>query len=287
MNPFTPIAAAVSIAGRHGVHVTDPVVLKDSFNIRVHLRPAPIVARIPTVTTLGRPRPLEALAREVAVVSFLAEKGAPVVPVSDLMPPGPFEQDGYAVSFWTYVEHDGDRRLEPADVGGALADLHHTLREYPGELLYLGPALEETTRLLDMLDAPPGVDRGALAELRDDLGLLTVELSGQPGPVQAVHGDAHPGNLLAAPEGLLWIDFEETCSGPAGWDLACLLRSGRLDGRQAVQRYGVDPDDPSLRPLLRARMLQGTLWMLAKARRFPQEAGRAKAALDEWRQARG
>ena len=281
-----PIAAAVSVAARHGVRVTDPVVLKDSYSLRVHLRPAPIVARIPTVTMLGRPRPAEALAREVAVVSFLAGKGAPVVPVSDLLPPGPFEQDGYAVSFWTYVEHDGDLRLSPVDVGRALAELHGVLREYPGELPCLGPALDETAVLLDRLGSSPGADpsgRADLSGLSEDLELLAAELRGRPGDVQALHGDAPPGNVLAAKDGLVWIDFEETCSGPVGWDLACMLGTARLDGRKAVRAYGADPDDQGFLPLLRARRLQSVLWMVAKAGRFPQEAARAGAALDAYR----
>jgi hypothetical protein len=284
-----PIAAAVSVAARHGVRVTDPVVLEDSYSLRVHLRPAPIVARIPTVTMLGRPRPVEALVREVAVVSFLAGKGAPVVPVSDLLPPGPFEQDGYAVSFWTYVEHDRDLRLSPVDVGRALAELHGVLREYPGELPCLGPALDETAVLLDRLGSPPGADpsgRADLSGLSEDLELLAAELRGRPGDVQALHGDAHPGNVLAAKDGLVWIDFEETCSGPVGWDLACMLGTARLDGRKAVRAYGADPDDPGFLPLLRARRLQSVLWMVAKAGRFPQEAARAGAALDAYRRLR-
>lgn len=269
------------------MRVNDPVVLKDSFSVRVHLRPTPIVARVPTVTTLGRPRPVDALAREVAVVSFLAERGAPVVPVSDLLPPGPFERYGYAVTFWAYAEHDQDRRLKPVDVGRSLADLHTALRDYPGELPYLGPALEETAFLLDRLDARAHPDRGTLAELREELDLLRAESRHWPGPVQAVHGDAHAGNLLATPEGPLWIDFEETCSGPAGWDLACMLGSGRFAGRQAVQDYGVDPDDQDLQPFLRARRLHGALWMLAKTLSFPGETPRALAALDDWRRNRG
>lgn len=281
------VAAAVSVAARHGVRVADPVVLKDSFSIRVHLRPAPIVARVPTVTALGRPRPAEALAREVSVVSFLYERGVPVVPVSDLLPPGPFEQDGYAVSFWTYAEHDGDRRYKPADVGRALAELHEVLREYPGELPYLGPALDETACLLDRLAPLPGVDAGTLAGLRDDLDRLGAELRGAPGPAQALHGDAHPGNLLATARGPLWIDFEETCSGPVGWDLACLVKTGLLDGPEALREYGADPDDPGLQLFLRARRMQGALWMLAKGRAFPGEVARVVAALDQWRAGRG
>ncbi|GAA4575667.1 phosphotransferase [Planotetraspora kaengkrachanensis] len=199
MSPDAPVSAAVSIAADYGVCVTDPVILKDSFNIRVRLRPAPIVARIPTVTTLGRPRPADALAREVAVVSFLAERGAPVVPVSDLLPPGPFERDGYAVTFWTFVEHDRVEQVKPADVGRALADLHAVLRDYPGELPYLGPALEETACLFDQLDSPARSDKGTLVELREELDLLGAELNRWAGPTQAVHGTRTPGTSSPPP----------------------------------------------------------------------------------------
>ncbi|MDX3103203.1 hypothetical protein [Nonomuraea angiospora] len=55
------VAAAVSLAEEHGIRVLEPVVLNDSFNLRIHLRPAPVVARVPTVTALGRARPADAL----------------------------------------------------------------------------------------------------------------------------------------------------------------------------------------------------------------------------------
>ncbi|GAA3659817.1 hypothetical protein GCM10022224_023990 [Nonomuraea antimicrobica] len=117
----------------------------------------------------------------------------------------------------------------------------------------------------------------ALAERLTDGGSL-----GGAGGRQAVHGDAHPGNLLATPAGLLWNDFEECMSAPVEWDLACLLRTTRLDGRAAVRAYGVDPDDPRLSEFVAARGLQGTLWVLARALCFPSEAARARAALETW-----
>ncbi|WP_433438558.1 phosphotransferase [Nonomuraea sp. CA-141351] len=272
------LAVAVSLAEEHGVQVRDPVVLNDSFNLRIHLRPAPVVARVPTVTALGRARPADALRREVAVVSYLHGQGVPVVPPSDLLPAGPHLRDGVAVSFWTHVEHDPGHQMSPEVAGRALAALHEALRGFPGGMPYLGPVLDEPLRLLELLDGevPPDV----LARLRDAHAGLAERLTGRP--AQAVHGDAHPGNLLATPAGLLWNDFEESMAGPVEWDLACLLRTRRLDGRAAVRAYGHDPDDPGLRDLLAARGLQGTLWMLVRALRLPAGAADARAALEAW-----
>lgn len=276
------VSAAVAVAEAHGVRVREPVVPNDSFNLRIHLRPAPVVARVPTVTALGRPDPADALAREAAVVTFLHAAGAPVVPPSDLLPPGPHVRDGVAVSFWTHVGHDPDRLITPDAAGRALADLHAVLRGFPGELPRLGPVLEEPARLLAALAGSGVAEPDALARLRDAHAGLTARLGDVP-EIQAVHGDAHPGNLLATADGLLWNDFEETMAGPVGWDLACLRRTTRLDGRAALRAYGVDPDDPALRVYGAARALQGTLWVLARAARSPQRWGAsARAALDAW-----
>ncbi|MCK2221800.1 hypothetical protein MF672_049540 [Actinomadura sp. ATCC 31491] len=157
------VAAAVAVAREHGVRVERPVVLNDSFNVRVHLRPAPVVARVPTVTAYGRERPAEVLRRELAVVAWLHAAEAAVVPPSGLLPPGPHLRDGFAVSFWTHVEHDPGRVVPAETAGRSLAELHAALRGYPGELPYLWPVREETARLLELLDGR--IDPGAHARL--------------------------------------------------------------------------------------------------------------------------
>ena len=40
---------------------------------------------------------------------------------------------------------------------------------------------------------------------------------------QPLHGDAHPGNLIATRGDLVWIDFEDVCLGPVEWDLATIM----------------------------------------------------------------
>src|SRR5947208_3303144 len=109
------VDAAVAVAAAHGVRASDPVVLNDGSNLLVHLRPAPIVARVPAVTARFRHGD-EWLAREVSVVGFLHTARAPVVPPSTAIAPGPHVHDGHLITFWEYAEPSGDR-LDAREAG--------------------------------------------------------------------------------------------------------------------------------------------------------------------------
>ena len=50
-------AAAVKVAANLGVHATDPVILNDGANVIVHLRPAPVVAKVAASTPAVRRLP--------------------------------------------------------------------------------------------------------------------------------------------------------------------------------------------------------------------------------------
>jgi aminoglycoside phosphotransferase (APT) family kinase protein len=207
------------------------------------LAPAPVVARVATLTPLLRPAPLRSLAREVAVAGALAAAGAPVVPPSDLLPPDPHRCAELELSFWRHVEVM-PVAPSPGAVGAALAGLH----DHPAALPVVGSPLDtpldDLTRFLALGRAwgatPARLERLAarLEELRPRLG----------GEVVALHGDAHPGNLLATPDGWRSTDLEDTCSGPRAWDLACLRTTTRLDGRAAVDACPSAPADEELAP---------------------------------------
>ncbi|MEA2270571.1 MAG: hypothetical protein QOC64_3181, partial [Solirubrobacteraceae bacterium] len=85
-------------------------------------------------------------------------------------------------------------------------------------------------------------------------------------PLQAVHGDAHLGNVIATARGPLWNDWEDTFRGPVVWDLGCLHASARVFGGDqgavaAAQRgYGAAPEPGLLDLLVEARAFQGTVW---------------------------
>jgi hypothetical protein len=97
------LAAAVRVARGQGLPGDDPEVLSSRGNVLVHLRPAPVVARVATLTAWTRSDPFRWLAGEVAVARYAADQGAPVAAPAVLADPGPHWSDGLAVSLWEFV----------------------------------------------------------------------------------------------------------------------------------------------------------------------------------------
>jgi Phosphotransferase enzyme family len=218
------VAAAVEVAAEHGLRADDPVVLRDAWHVLVHLRPLPLVARVSSGRPYPEGPPEEDVIRELAVASHAARAGAPVVPPSDLLDPGPHRRGGHVVAFWQYAGRP--REVEPIAAGEALRAIHEALIDYEGEL----PSLH-TDDLVGHLDS---LEPSADVEFLRELGLR------QPtGPAQAIHGDAHLGNCLPGP---LWHDFETACRGPREFDLAALTLSDEVraddPSRIALEAYG-------------------------------------------------
>ena len=282
------VRVAVGVARELGVRCDAPEVLAANANVVVWLRPAPVVARVPAMTGIIRHGAHDALAREVDVAGYLAGVGIPAVPPCTDPPAGPHVRDGVAVALWPYRRTDPGHVPSPGRFGAMLRELHAALAGYPGELPYLGTPYSDITALLDTdggaaggraagsadAGSPPGVPGPAAsraggptlpdlgeaerAAARAELARLRVTLG--EGTGRALHGDAHPGNLIAADGAWSWTDFEDACAGPVEWDLACLLRTSRLDGRAAVRAYGRDPDDPRIAPLTALRGLHAGLY---------------------------
>jgi hypothetical protein len=256
----------VGLAEALGLRVGEPVVLRDVSNLLVHLRPAPVVARVATSTAMARQPVIDYFRRAEEVAGYLAARGVPVVGPSPELPAGPHLHEGFAISFAAHVRHDPGWTPEPAEFAAHLADLHRELRDYPGELPTRGP-LDDIDRVLADVGDPE------LSALRDDLAR---RWSAHTTGSQALHGDAHPGNLLRTPGGPVWNDFEDTWRGPVAWDLACLSRTGRLDGAEAVARYPDPFEAADLAFHQAVRRLHAAVWLLTLARRFPEY--RAEAA---------
>jgi hypothetical protein len=248
------VAAVTDHAREHGIRVDEPAVLADLFSLMVHLRPAPVVARVSTSMPRLRSPIAGWLATEIDVTTFLARQGAPVVAPSPELPPGPHERDGVAFSYWTYVRPDPDRSPSAADCSAMLVDLHAALRSYPGRLPVFGG--NDIRRGLEALDGAGDVlSELEVARLRAAAERLRPFMEA-PGDVQPLHGDAYPGNVIATREGLVWIDFEDACLGPVEWDLATMMDAGAIG-----PHHRPDPDVLARSRELRA--LQIALAMVA------------------------
>jgi thiamine kinase-like enzyme len=129
--------------------------------------------------------------------------------------------------------------------------------------------------------------RAAVAAARD-LGLAE-----WTGTVRPLHGDAHLGNVLNAPEGPLWGDWEDVFAGPLAWDLACLVTETRIYGTEAervaeaLRGYGGGVDDDELELFVEARALQAVAWSILITRRYPERRPRREARLRWFRERSG
>lgn len=274
------VAAATRVAESHGIRVTEPAVLAERYAVRVHLRPAPLVARVSTFTALLR-HPIDAwLTRELDVTRFLYGRGAPVVPPSDLLPAGPYLQGGFAISFWSYVTPVSDETPAPEVAGRMLAELHGALREYPGELPLLAPPLNDIPRGLARLERMPKLIPACdVSILRRVADRLLPAVDDATSPMQPLHGDAHVYNLIPSARGLLWNDFEDACKGPVAWDLTTLSDPEN----KMLAAYPEAPSAETLEAFRRVRLLHATVWVLALVPEVDEWSVHARDMLDALR----
>ena len=280
------VRAAVTVAARYGITATEPAILADGANIIVHLRPAPVVAKVAASTLAVRPDNQDRLQRELDVCAFLAADGAPVGPPSPEIPATTHRDDGQMMSFWRYLPPaDLADRLRPDEetIGSMLRDLHSALRRYPRTEEYLTP-LRDIPAFLARPQT--GVNEERKAALAAAYHRLTTELTREQQEEQeqqqVLHGDAGGGNLMATDRGWIWHDFEDTCSGPVEWDLAASTASQYQDGPRVLAAYRDTIDSSQLAVCEQLRWLHLTVWYSLYAERLPELAPRAAELLARW-----
>jgi hypothetical protein len=286
------LAAAQAVAREHGVACDEAVRIAAGSNVLVHLKPAPVVARVMTGTAVLHEDAEQWLAREVAVGAFLAERTDLVVPPSDILPPGPHERDGLWMTLWKFVPHDEQAPPpEPRELGRSLRGLHAALADFPGDLAPLREIRDWLERLLAELRPSPPLTQRDIDRLRFELDALTPAVFESSLPAQALHGDASISNLLRTDGGLVWNDLEDVCTGPVAWDVAGLVTSARARGQSAkaieelLAAYG-EPGVEGLETFLEAHALYDVVWQAFEARRRPRARKRAAASLALWRDRR-
>jgi hypothetical protein len=286
------LAAAQSVAREHGVACDEAVPIAAGSNVLVHLKPAPVVARVMTGTAVLHDDTEQWLAREVAVGAFLAERTDLVVAPSDILPAGPHERDGLWMTLWEFVPHDAQAPPPgPRELGRSLRELHAALADFPGDLAPLSEIRDWLERLLAELRPSPSLTGQDIDWLRLKLDALTPAVFESSLPAQALHGDASISNLLRTESGLVWNDLEDVCTGPVAWDLCGLVTSATSRGQSAtfidelLAAYG-DPGVDSLEAFLEAHALYDVVWQAYEGRRRPRAMKRAAASLALWREGR-
>ena len=286
------LAAAQAVAREHGVACDEAVRIGAGSNVLVHLKPAPVVARVMTATAVLHDDAEQWLAREVAVGAFVAERSDLVVAPTDILPPGPHVQDGLWMTLWKFVPHDAQAPPPgPRQLGRLLRRLHAVLADFPGDLAPLSETRDWLERLLDELRPSPPLTRQDIQWLRFELDALAPAVFESSLPAQALHGDASMSNLLRTESGPVWIDLEDVCAGPVAWDVAGLVTSARARGQspkfieELLAAYG-EPGVEDLEAFVEAHALYEVVWQAFEARRRPRAMKRAAASLAQWRDRR-
>jgi hypothetical protein len=266
------VAAAMSTAASLGLTVDDAIVLHDSNKLTLRLLPCDVLARVAPVAH-------QVAQFEVELAQRLAESGCPVAALEPRVEPRVYERDGFVVTLWTYYDPVTPPEVSPADYAHALERLHAGMRRLAVPAPHFTDRVEHARRLLASRDRTPELADADRELLGDTLRTLSGAIGERGGAEQLLHGEPHPGNVLATKHGLLFIDLETCCRGPVEFDLAHapeeagehypgvdqeLLRGCRILVLAMITTWRWDRDDR----LPNGRRL-GTEWL-----------GRLRAALD-------
>jgi hypothetical protein len=277
------LAAASAVACAQGLKPDAAVVIYSGSNVLVHLRPAPVVARVMTGTVALHDDPRRWLEREVSVLEFLVPSGLAVSP-SRSIAPGPHYHDGLWMTFTEWVaeaepdpeNHSAVSVDDARELGRMLRYLHDALRPYDRELGGSRELRDDIERLLGKLRPADAQQRAAISSLDERLDAVGPVVFESSLPTQALHGDVSLRNLLRTRHRLVWNDFEDTFRGPVHWDVASAVGSLRIRGadtrcvREMLDAYGWN-DERELAPFLAAQDVYDEIWRMYDRQRRPSE----------------
>jgi hypothetical protein len=208
--------AAERVASRLGYRANDPLVIQETNNTVVWLRPHAVIAKVGT-----RQHSAASLSREHAVAASLPPDAPIARPISGIEP-ALDEESGFVVTLWERLENDLRAVLDPRDIAGSLRELHAALRRYRGELPSFLVGVDFAREVLANDEAMEALDEGDRSFLRAAFDQLRDAARRYEYIDLPLHGEPHDRNLLLTPAGPRWIDLEAVCSGPLEWDLAFL-----------------------------------------------------------------
>jgi aminoglycoside phosphotransferase (APT) family kinase protein len=203
----------MAIASSLDLTVDDAIVLHDSNKLTLRLLPCDVLARV-------APAAHQVAQFEVDLAQGLSVAGCPVAVLEPRVEPRVHERDGFVVTLWTYYDPKAAQEVPPADYADALERLHAGMRKLDVPTPHFTGRVEQAQRLVADRDRTPLLADADRELLADTLRNLSRAISGRGGAEQLLHGEPHPGNVLATKNGLLFIDLETCCRGPVEFDLA-------------------------------------------------------------------
>ncbi|GAB7190018.1 aminoglycoside phosphotransferase [Kineococcus sp. NUM-3379] len=209
------MAAARAVCAPLGLAVEDAIVLHASNKLTLRLLPCDVVARV----VPRSPEAHRVAVFELEVARRLAERGSPVARPEPRVAPVAHEHDGLVVTLWTAYDPAPNHAIDPAGYAAALRRLHAGMRGLDVPAPDVAERTGQAARLLADRERTPALgdaDREVLSSTVRNLGRVVAGSGGR----QFLHGEPHPGNLLATGEELLFVDFETCCHGPVEFDLA-------------------------------------------------------------------
>jgi len=207
------VTAGVSTAAMLGLTVNDAIVLHDSNKLTVRLLPCDVLARV-------APAADQVAEFEIELAQRLAGTGSPVAALEPRVEPRAYERDGFVVTLWTYYEPAAPREVSPAGYANALVRLHAGMRNLDVPAPHFTDRVEQAQQLVASSERTPALSDADRELLGNTLGSLRRVIGRRGGAEQLLHGEPHPGNLLATKNGPLFIDLETCCRGPVEFDLA-------------------------------------------------------------------
>jgi aminoglycoside phosphotransferase (APT) family kinase protein len=207
------VAAAASIARALDLTVDDAIVLHNSNKLAVRLLPCDLLARV-------APEAEQVAQFEVELAQRLAETQSPVAALDPRVEPSAHERAGFVVTLWTYYESVPHREVAPSEYANALELLHAGMREVEFSTPHFTDRVREAQCLVASSHLTPELADADRELLISTLRSRMQAISHRGAAEQLLHGEPHPGNVLAAKTGLVFIDLETCCRGPVEFDLA-------------------------------------------------------------------
>jgi len=262
----------------------DPIVVADKSNLVLRLAPHSVIARVAMATSLVRVG-MAWLRREVEISRFLAERGCDVTRPAESLPAGPFERGGLVISFWD-EERIVAERPDPRAAGAALRAAHRALAAYDETALPPWGNVDEARQVFARARLFTEAERRRIERAWEKVDDIVATARSRTASFQAVHGDAHIGNVLATARGAVWTDWEDAFVGPVEWDIAALRSKAELFGEERsdidamTAAYGDDYDADLARDLGLVRNVQVISWLAIFAERDPALLPRMRARLE-------